>query len=206
MHDKLTPPMPSSAIPWQRLLDDVPDGVLIELGAKVAYVNPAYAHLLGYRGPSDLTNRPIAELLTSEDALRLVDYGRMRTQGQRVPSTYDFAALCRDGSIRRLHASVSLTMVRGLPYITTIARPFPKSEQSLEQLPMNGPHEGLSPMEVKIMDKLLAGKRPKEIALEMEISDKTVATHRSRLLHKLGIVDNRELFQYALRYGLINWT
>ena len=68
------------------------------------------------------------------------------------------------------------------------------------------PHQRLSPRELDVMVKLVRGMRPKEIALELDISEKTVATHRARLMNKLGIDDNRQLLLYALRAGLTDWS
>jgi GAF domain-containing protein len=62
----------------------------------------------------------------------------------------------------------------------------------------------LSPREREILEGMLAGKRLKEIAFELDVSDKTVATHRFRLLRKLELRDNRELFLYAIRHRLID--
>lgn len=64
----------------------------------------------------------------------------------------------------------------------------------------------LTPREHEIMLSIISGKRIKEIAVELEISDKTVATHRARLLKKLSLSDNRDLFRYALRHGLADWS
>lgn len=68
------------------------------------------------------------------------------------------------------------------------------------------PHLGLSSRELEIMLMLVRGRRPKEIACDLEISEKTVATHRARLLRKLGVSDNRQLLLYALKAGLTDWS
>jgi two-component system, NarL family, invasion response regulator UvrY len=68
----------------------------------------------------------------------------------------------------------------------------------------NGTHQRLSPRENEIMTMILAGQRLKEIAAKLDISVKTVTTHRSRLLRKLGIEDNLGLYRYGLRNGLIS--
>lgn len=67
-------------------------------------------------------------------------------------------------------------------------------------------HDVLSPRERAIMLLLVRGTRPKEIALELNISEKTVATHRTRLLRKLNLTDNRQLLLYALKAGLTDWS
>jgi DNA-binding NarL/FixJ family response regulator len=65
-------------------------------------------------------------------------------------------------------------------------------------------HQRLSPRENEVMTMILAGRRLKEIAANLDISVKTVTTHRSRLLRKLGIDDNLGLYRYGIRNGLIN--
>jgi DNA-binding NarL/FixJ family response regulator len=64
-------------------------------------------------------------------------------------------------------------------------------------------HLRLSPRERQVMDKLLRGNRLKQIAVDLDISVKTVTTHRARLLRKLHIEDNLGLYRYGIRNGLI---
>jgi DNA-binding NarL/FixJ family response regulator len=65
-------------------------------------------------------------------------------------------------------------------------------------------HQRLSPRESEVLSMILAGRRLKEIAAKLDISVKTVTTHRSRLLRKLGIEDNLGLYRYGVRNGMIN--
>jgi DNA-binding CsgD family transcriptional regulator len=65
-------------------------------------------------------------------------------------------------------------------------------------------HLRLSPREREVMGMILSGRRLKEIAATLDISVKTVTTHRSRLLRKLGLEDNLGLFRYGVRNGLIS--
>jgi two-component system invasion response regulator UvrY len=67
----------------------------------------------------------------------------------------------------------------------------------------NGHHQRLSPREREVMTMILEGRRLKEIAATLDISVKTVTTHRSRLLRKLGLDDNLGLYRYGIRNGLI---
>jgi PAS domain S-box-containing protein len=189
-------------------LDAAVDGIVIEANERIIYSNAAYAALLRYRRSTDIIRRPIPEIVADCDVERLIRFGRMRVHGQRAPSSYDFAALRSDGSVIRVKASVSLSVYAGTPYITTVARPFSAEAENAESAGgvIAGPHDTLSSRERQVMKMLLAGKRPKVIAHELELSENTVATHRTRILGKIGASDNRELFQYALRHGLIDWT
>jgi DNA-binding NarL/FixJ family response regulator len=64
-------------------------------------------------------------------------------------------------------------------------------------------HGRLSPRESQVMRMMLDGQRLKEIAAKLDISVKTVTTHRTRLLRKLGLDDNLGLYRYGVRHGLI---
>lgn len=64
-------------------------------------------------------------------------------------------------------------------------------------------HPRLSPRESEVLNMILAGRRLKEIAANLDISVKTVTTHRSRLLRKLGLEDNLGLYRYGVRQGII---
>ena len=54
------------------------------------------------------------------------------------------------------------------------------------------------------MSMMLEGQRLKEIAARLDISVKTVTTHRSRLMKKLRVADNLGLYRYGIRNGLIS--
>lgn len=190
----------------QTVLDTANYGILIESGERVVYVNAAYTELLSYKRTEELTSRAVTDLIADADVDRLLRFGRMRMAGKRAPSAYDFAACRRDGSTIRLQASVSLALCGGTPYITTIVRPCSAATPSAPGDAVAGPHDQLSPRERQVMEMLLAGKRPKAIALELGLAENTIATLRLRLLEKIGVVDSRELFQYALRHRLIDWS
>ena len=65
------------------------------------------------------------------------------------------------------------------------------------------PH-GLTRREVEVLQLLAAGKRVKEIAGILQISAKTVESHRQNVMDKLGIHSAIELARYALREGLVS--
>jgi two-component system invasion response regulator UvrY len=64
-------------------------------------------------------------------------------------------------------------------------------------------HESLSEREFQVMIMLAKGKSVTEIAAEIFISDKTVATYRSRIMEKMQMKKNAEVTIYALRNKLI---
>lgn len=68
----------------------------------------------------------------------------------------------------------------------------------------DGSHAKLSRREREVMSMMLEGQRLKQIAASLDISVKTVTTHRSRLMKKLRVDDNLGLYRYGIRNGLIS--
>lgn len=192
---------------WLRsVLDSAPTGVLVEIDERIAYVNPRYGALLGYKRAEELVGRPVSDVVAAADAERLAAFGRIRAAGGTAPPTYDFLARRRDGSEVRVHAAVSVAIVGRQQCITTFVQEFETSAPPATPEEISGSHVRLSRRERQVMDALLAGDRIKEIAFTLGVSEKTVATHRTRMLNKMGLSSNRELFQYALRHHLIEWS
>jgi DNA-binding NarL/FixJ family response regulator len=65
-------------------------------------------------------------------------------------------------------------------------------------------HEKLSEREYQILRMIATGKTPKEIASELNLSEKTVATYRMRLLEKMNMKRNAELIRYAVENRLVD--
>ncbi|HJQ39074.1 MAG TPA: response regulator transcription factor [Thermoanaerobaculia bacterium] len=64
-------------------------------------------------------------------------------------------------------------------------------------------HEHLSDREFQVLCLIAAGKPPRQIASELNLSVRTVGTHRARLLAKMGLKNNAQLVQYALEHDLL---
>lgn len=64
-------------------------------------------------------------------------------------------------------------------------------------------HENLSIREYQIMGMIAAGEKPQQIAKELFMSVKTVATYRGRILTKMNMKSNVELARYALKHKIV---
>lgn len=64
------------------------------------------------------------------------------------------------------------------------------------------PHENLSEREIQVLELLVAGKSLNHIAVELNLSPKTISSHKMRLMQKLEIESNAELVRYAIRHKL----
>ncbi|RYY93717.1 MAG: response regulator transcription factor, partial [Comamonadaceae bacterium] len=59
------------------------------------------------------------------------------------------------------------------------------------------PHESLSDREFEVFRLLVAGDAVSDIAGKLNLSVKTVSTHKANLMHKLGLPNQTELVRYA---------
>ncbi|HFQ91453.1 MAG TPA: response regulator transcription factor [Chromatiales bacterium] len=94
------------------------------------------------------------------------------------------------------------TVCSGEKYITlSVARKLASSFSSDSSLP---PHERLSDREFQIFCMLVSGQRNAEIGRELNLSEKTVSTHRNRILEKMNMNNFAELVYYAVEHGFVN--
>ena len=63
-------------------------------------------------------------------------------------------------------------------------------------------HESLSAREFEVFQLLVAGVSVTEAGARLNLSAKTVSTHKANLMHKLGLHNPSELIRYALKHGL----
>ena len=60
--------------------------------------------------------------------------------------------------------------------------------------------DSLSAREHEVLNLILEGRLTKQIARQLDISDKTVETHRSRIAKKFGVHSAIQLVQTVTRY------
>ncbi len=63
--------------------------------------------------------------------------------------------------------------------------------------------ERLTPRERLVLRRVAEGRTNREIATELSLSPKTVDTHRTNLMRKLGVHDAQALARFAVRRGLL---
>lgn len=69
-----------------------------------------------------------------------------------------------------------------------------------------GDREPLTSREQTVLLQLAQGKSNKEVAIELDISVRTVETHRKNIKRKLGISSTAGLTRYAMEHGVLQGT
>jgi DNA-binding NarL/FixJ family response regulator len=64
------------------------------------------------------------------------------------------------------------------------------------------PHSTLSDREFEVLRLLVGGQSVTDAAHALNLSVKTVSTHKANLMRKLGANNQNDLFRYALKHGL----
>ncbi len=65
-------------------------------------------------------------------------------------------------------------------------------------------HEALSSRELQVLRLIALGRTGKEIAAELALSEKTIATYRARIAEKMGMGGIVELTRYAIKHKLVD--
>ena len=71
------------------------------------------------------------------------------------------------------------------------------------RLALRSPRSHLSPRELAVLKLMVMGKRNKEIAAHLDITEGTVKIHVSNILVKLGVADRTEAVTQALQRGIV---
>jgi DNA-binding NarL/FixJ family response regulator len=74
---------------------------------------------------------------------------------------------------------------------------------TLNGLHSKGVKEPLGIQERRVLQLIAEGKSTKAIGSLLDISHKTVQSHRANIMNKLGIQDIASLVRYAIRCGLV---
>jgi two-component system cell cycle sensor histidine kinase/response regulator CckA len=115
---------------WLRaVLDGSRDGIVIEDGPEISYINKSYGQLLGYHSAEELVGKQISDLLPADEAERLTEYGERRRRGEEAPTVYEFKGKHKDGNLIELEGAVSTSVISGRKFILTAIRDITERKQ-----------------------------------------------------------------------------
>jgi DNA-binding NarL/FixJ family response regulator len=84
---------------------------------------------------------------------------------------------------------------------SNLARLVPTIEAALS---VRRPLERLTPRQLEVLRLMARGLTTPEIARELQLSGKTIETHRGEIMKRVGIHDIVGLVRYAVRVGLVS--
>lgn len=112
-----------------------------------------------------------------------------------------------NGYITKQHASDKLIeaiqkVLAGETYLSSEA--VQALAEELRQDASASPHETLSRRELQVFCLIARGKGVKEVAFDLSVSAKTVATYISRIREKTGLTNYVDIARYAIRHKLVD--
>jgi len=109
--------------------------------------------------------------------------------------------LLKDSAAQDLVAAIDAVMAGGSYYSPAIQHTMAELLREGSKSPQG--IQGLSDREREVLVLLARGLSTKEIASNLDISGRTVETHRANLMRKLGVKSVALLTQVAIREGII---
>src|ERR1700720_4109471 len=111
--------------------------------------------------------------------------------------------MLKDSATAELELAIT-SVSEGKTYLNpSISRPVIDSYLERVGGPLS-PLEQLTPRQREILQLIAEGKNTKDIASDLDISVKTIESHRLQLMERLNIHDIPGLVRYAIRNGLVS--
>jgi DNA-binding NarL/FixJ family response regulator len=111
------------------------------------------------------------------------------------------AYLIKDSATSELELALKCVM-RGDTYLSpAISRQV--VDGYVQRVGVGASPDPLTPRQRDVLKRVAEGRSTKEIAFDLNLSVKTVETHRAQIMDRLGIRDVAGLVRYAMRAGLV---
>ncbi|MGH8708691.1 MAG: response regulator [Burkholderiales bacterium] len=111
------------------------------------------------------------------------------------------AYLIKDSATSELELALKCVM-RGDTYLSpAISRQV--VDGYVQRVGAGASPDPLTPRQRDVLKRIAEGRSTKEIAFDLNLSVKTVETHRAQIMDRLGIRDVAGLVRYAMRTGLV---
>jgi len=111
--------------------------------------------------------------------------------------------LLKGAAVAELSVAVQ-AVTRGETYLTPKVSKLVVGDLLRGRAGESGPLDALTARQREIIQLIAEGHGTKEIAEILEVSVKTVETHRARLMNRLDIHDVPGLVRFAIRWGLVS--
>jgi DNA-binding NarL/FixJ family response regulator len=109
--------------------------------------------------------------------------------------------LTKDSASAQLIAAIRKVAAGGAYITSAVAEQFALGAMADTSGPL---HAALSDREYQVFEMLVAGKSITDIAGRLNLSVKTVSTHKARILQKMNMTNPAELIRYAINHHLVD--
>lgn len=200
-HDKL---LQQNDEKFYALIDNPLMGVFIYQNEKFIYVNNAFAKLFGLY-PTDFTELTFGDLTIGEVKELTLEKIRRCLKGIQSTVQIVFEAFHKDTK-KKLVVEIFASIVnyKGVPALIGNAVEASKADYestgiSPVAIAVADNEDNLSKREIEVLNLVCKGSPTSEIALLMNVSQRTVDTHRANLLNKTGCKNTADMVMYAIR-------
>ena len=162
-----------------------------------------------------------AQVLVIATPLHQLNYQTLHEIKTRLPTVALVLIANKQSDLRMMHnfAGNARGLLMGnspaenLPHaIRTVASGRLYADAALADIIVNDPRLNiltngslyLTDRELDILRRIATGETNQEIADSLEISNKTVSTHKMHIMEKTGTTSVAEIVRYAIEYGLIH--
>ena len=111
--------------------------------------------------------------------------------------------LLKDSAVPELETAITVVM-RGEVYLCPKISRLAVQSYMQHAGEVEGPLGVLTPRQREILQLIAEGHGTKDIGLRLDLSVKTVETHRAQIMERLGIHDLAGLVRFAIRVGLVS--
>ena len=145
----------------------------------------------------------IKQVYAEKPALRVLVLSMHQEQQYAVRAIRAGAAgyLTKDSASAQLVSAIRKVAAGGAFITEGVAQ-----QLALDAMPQSEglPHHALSDREFQVFRELVSGKAVSDIASELNLSVKTVSTHKARIMEKMSMSNPAELIRYAIHHRLVD--
>ena len=150
----------------------------------------------GMSGLEALTKLTAASLPSKIILLTMHDDPELATRAVKAGAS---GFVLKEGAAEELTTAID-QVIRGRLYLTPAVtrQVLERMSETDERTPPQ-----LSPRQLEVLRLLVLGRRTKEIAAALDLSPRTVETHKYQVMDTLGVKSTAELVRYALEHKLL---
>lgn len=112
--------------------------------------------------------------------------------------------LLKEAAAAELEAALRAVAAGGNYLSPSVSRKVMEGYGEQLKATVSGPLAALSPRQREILALIARGRATKQIAFDLQLSVKTVETHRAQIMERLGLKDVAGLVRLAIREGLVS--